>query len=103
MTPGVLVPQGSSLEGDASGVLATTLPRPIAAPRRRFISPFISVSVSSLSGWQPLSCAPELEYLGQLCVAPSQMANRGPTGFSCLRTRGFLGSRPNSPLLTDSQ
>ena len=75
MTPGVLVPQGSSLYADIGGVLAMTLPRPTAAPRRRLVSPVSSVSVSSLPGWQALSRAPELEYLGRLCVAPSLMAN----------------------------
>ena len=41
-----------------SGVLAMTLPRPIAVPRRRLVRPFSLVSVSSVSGWQALSRAP---------------------------------------------
>ena len=67
--PRVLDLGSISLDGDVGGVLAMTLPRPIAVPRRRLVRPVSSVSVSSLSGWQALSRAPELDYLGRFIVA----------------------------------
>ena len=72
----MLEPQGSCLDGDVGGVLAMTLPRPIAVPRRMLVRPFSSVSVSSVSGWQALGRAPDLDYPGRF--------------YCCLKTDGEL-------------
>ena len=59
----MLEPQGSCLDGDVGGVLAMTLPRPVADRRRRLVRPFTLVFVSSVSEWQALGRASDLDYL----------------------------------------
>ena len=61
----MLEPQGSSLDGDVGGVLEISLPHSIAAPRKRMVRPVSSVSISSFSGGQALSRAPELDLKGR--------------------------------------